>query len=145
MIPLNRRHLDDCQVHQRWLDPGLPTVRVRDLRAYLLSKGWEIIPTDQPRELVFREPDVSEDGPLYQWIPATEKERDFVQRMYEVVAAIAEVEDRYAGDVLAHTSPGSAIITASRYLHARASSFVRVAMGVFSNDRHDAPWALAKD
>ena len=100
MTPLYRRHLDDRQVHQRWLDPRLPTVRVRDLRDYLQSKGWEIVPTDRPRELVFREPGVGEEDPLYQWIPASEKDRDFVQRIYEVVAAIAEVEDRYAGDIL---------------------------------------------
>jgi hypothetical protein len=100
MTPLYRRHLDDRQMRQRWLDPRLATVRVRDLRAYLLSKGWEIIPSDQPHELVFREPGVNEAGPLYQWIPDSEMGRDYVQRVYEVIAAIAEVEDRYAGDIV---------------------------------------------
>ena len=37
---------------------------------------------------------------MYQWIPASESVRDYFQRVYELVAAIAEVEDRYAGDVL---------------------------------------------
>ena len=100
MTPLCRRHLEDRQVQQRWLDPRLPTVRVQSLRAYLLSKGWEVAPSDHPRELVFREPVIHENGPLYQWLPASETGRDYVQRIYEAIAAIAEVEDRFAGDVL---------------------------------------------
>jgi hypothetical protein len=50
--------------------------------------------------LVFEEPTVDSDGPLYQWVPQNEQGRDYQQQIFELIAAIAEIEDRYAGDVL---------------------------------------------
>jgi hypothetical protein len=95
-----RRHLDDRQIQRRWLDPRLSSVRVADVQAYLIGKNWKPVPSDSPDVLVFQEPAVGEDGPLYQWLPASEQGCDYIQRIYELIAAIAEVEDRYAGDVL---------------------------------------------
>jgi hypothetical protein len=95
-----RRHLDDRQVHRRWLDPRLGSVRVADLQAYLSRKGWQQVSADEPGVLIFQEPGETEDGPLYQWVPSDERGRDYVQRVYELLAAIAEVENRHAGDVL---------------------------------------------
>jgi hypothetical protein len=101
MSEYHRRHLDDREVQRRWLDPRISSVRVADVRAYLLHKDWKPVAQDRPGLLVFQEPEEVEGGPLYQWVPESERGRDYTQRIYELIAAIAEVEDRYAGDVLA--------------------------------------------
>jgi hypothetical protein len=75
-------------------------VRVADLQAYLLGKGWEAVPPDRPNVLVFREPQAAAEGPLYQCVPDNEQRRDYLARVYELLAALADVEGRYAGDVL---------------------------------------------
>jgi hypothetical protein len=100
MLSYARRYLDEREVDRRWLDPRLSSLRLTQIRSYLLSRGWQPVPPDRPHVLVFREPTATEDGPLYQWVPDSEKERDYLARVYEVLAAVAEVEDRYAGDVL---------------------------------------------
>ena len=64
------------------------------------AKAWKPVPPDRPYVLVFQEPTVSEEGPLYQFVPDTEQRRDYVARIYELLAALGEIEDRYAGDVL---------------------------------------------
>lgn len=100
MIQYYSRYLDDRDVFQRWLDPRLRKVRVADIQAYLLRKGWKTVPPDRPYVLVFQEPTVGDEGPLYQFVPDTEQRRDYVARIYELIAALSEIEDRYAGDVL---------------------------------------------
>ncbi len=100
MTTYYRRHLDDRQVHQCWIDPRLYTVRVADLREYLLRKGWKEVTPDRPGVFVFEEPAASEEGSLYQWFPDSEERRDYSQALYELLAALAEMEDRSAGDVL---------------------------------------------
>lgn len=100
MIKYYSRYLDDRAMSQRWLDPRLRTVRVADIRAYLLRKGWKPVPPDRPHVLVFQEPMVCEEGPLYQFVPETEQRRDYVARIYELLAALGEIENRYAGDIL---------------------------------------------
>jgi len=100
MTQYYRRHLDDRGIQRRWIDPRLFTIRVADVRAYLLRKGWREVPPDQPGTIVFEEPGVSADGPLYQWLPDSEMRRDYNQALYELMAALAEIENRYAGDVL---------------------------------------------
>ena len=100
MIQYSSRYLDDRAVRQRWLDPRLYQVRVADIQDYLLRKGWKIVPPDRHHVLVFQEPVVTESGPLYQFVPDTEERRDYPARVYELLAALAEIEDRYAGDVL---------------------------------------------
>jgi hypothetical protein len=100
MTEYYRRHLDDRQVHRRWIDPRMFSVRIEAIQSYLLGKGWKSVPTDRPHVLVFQEPVVGPEGPLYQWVPDSEHGRDFPQQVYELLAAIADVENRYAGDVL---------------------------------------------
>jgi hypothetical protein len=100
VIQYYSRYLDDRAMFQRWLDPRLRTVRVADIQAYLLRKGWKPVPPDRSDVLVFQEPTVREAGPLYQFVPNTEQHRDYVARIYELLAALGEIEDRYAGDVL---------------------------------------------
>jgi hypothetical protein len=95
-----RRHLDDREVHRRWIDPRLYSLRLADIRAYLLQKGWREVEPDRPGVLVFEEPTASPDGPLYQWVPDSEQRREYPQAVYELLAAVAELEGRHAGAVL---------------------------------------------
>lgn len=94
------RYLDDRDVLRRWMDPRLPTVGVAQIQAYLLRRGWKLVPPDRPHVLVFQEPSGEEDGPLYQFVPDSEQRRDYAARIYELLAALAEIEDRSAGEVL---------------------------------------------
>lgn len=100
-MPYYRRHLDDREVQVRWMDPRLRSLRVSHIRTYLVGKGWRETPADQPGVVVFEEPTNSGEEPLFQWIPADEQRREYLQAVYELLAAVAELEDRYAGDVLA--------------------------------------------
>ena len=100
MIRYSRRYLDDREKHRRWVDPRLHSVRAADLQAYLLHKGWKPVPPDRPGVLVFQEPAVKEGGPLYQFVPLDEEWEGYPAQVYELLAALAEIEDRYAGDVL---------------------------------------------
>lgn len=100
MIEYTSRYLDDREVSRRWMDPRLPSVRVAQIRAYLLRKGWKQVPPDRPHVLVFEEPKTHDDESFYQLVPDTEQRRDYVTRVYELLAALASSEDRYAGDVL---------------------------------------------
>jgi hypothetical protein len=94
------RYLDERERHRRWLDPRLHQVRVANIVAYLQSRGWKPVPPDRPHVLIFQEPVLDPDGPLYQSVPENEHGRDYLFRIYELIAAVAEIEDRYAGDVL---------------------------------------------
>jgi hypothetical protein len=100
VIKYSSRYLNDRALFQCWLDPRLRTVRVADIQAYMLRKGWKPVPPDRPHVLVFQEPTVSAQGPLCQFVPDTEQRRDYVSRIYELLAALSEIENRYAGDVL---------------------------------------------
>jgi hypothetical protein len=100
MIKYSRRYLDDREKYRRWVDPRLYSVRPADLQAYLLHEGWKPVPADRQGVLVFQEPAVSEDGPLYQFVPLDEAWEGYPAQVYELIAALAMIEDRYAGDVL---------------------------------------------
>ena len=99
MIKYYSRYLDEGEKRRRWIDPRLYSVRPEDLRAYLLHKGWKQVPSDRPGFLVFEEPAAGDDGPLYQFVPEAPWE-GYPAQVYELLAALAAIEDRYAGDVL---------------------------------------------
>lgn len=100
MIQHHRRYLDERQKHERWMDPRLHAVRVADLQAYLLAKGWKPMETDRPGFLVFEEPAQGTAELLYQFVPESEEWEGYAAQVYDLIAALAEFEDRYAGDVL---------------------------------------------
>jgi hypothetical protein len=100
MLRYCRRYLDDGEKHRRWIDPRLYSVRAADLQAYLLHKGWKPVPPDRPGVLVFQEPTINEDDPLYQFVPLDEEWKGYPAQVYDLIAALALIEDRYAGDVL---------------------------------------------
>ncbi|MCI0464937.1 MAG: hypothetical protein L0Z62_49075 [Gemmataceae bacterium] len=99
MIKYHRRYLDEGEKQRRWIDPRLYSVRPEDLRAYLLHRQWKEVPSDRPGFLVFEEPVAGADGPLYQFVPETDWE-GYAAQVYGLIAALAVIEDRYAGDVL---------------------------------------------
>jgi hypothetical protein len=105
VIRYYRRQLDPSDLRRRWLDPRLNAVRVADLTAYLERNGWKQVPSDRSGFLVFEEPAVGPDGPLYQFVPETEAWDGFAAWVYEQIGALAEYEDRFAGDVLADILP----------------------------------------
>ncbi len=100
MIRYHRRFLDDREKHRRWVDPRLCSVRVAQLRAYLRSKGWKEVPTDRPGFFVFEEPASDGEERLYQFVPESEGWEGYPAQVYDLIAGVAEFEDRYAGDVL---------------------------------------------
>jgi hypothetical protein len=95
-----RRWVDPDRQYRRWIDPRLSSVRVADVRAYLLRRGWKPVLPDRPHTLVFEEPPGDPEGPLYQFVPAEEQAPDYTRRMFDLVTGLAEFEDRYAVDVL---------------------------------------------
>ena len=104
-----RRHLDDRTVQRRWLAPRLFSVRATAIRDYLLAKGWKEVPSDQPGTWLFQEPTIGTDGPLHQWLLEHEQRRDYVQAIYELLAGVAEFEDRIAADVLTDILGGKVV------------------------------------
>lgn len=85
---------------RRWVDPRVWSVRVADLRAYLQRKGWTACPAPRPQQLAFEEPTGNPDGPARLYMPASEEFSDYPQRILEAVTALAEIEGRYAVEVL---------------------------------------------
>jgi hypothetical protein len=85
---------------RRWVDPRVMRVRVADVRAYLQHRGWAERPGPRPQQLVFEEPAGNPNGPAIVSLPSSEQFADYPQRILEVVTELAEMEDRYAVDVL---------------------------------------------
>jgi hypothetical protein len=100
VIEYRCRYLDDREKQRRWIDPRLYSVRVPQLRSYLLSRGWQEVPADRPGYLVFQEPASEGTERLYQFVPESADWDGYPAQVYDLIAALAEIEDRYAGDVL---------------------------------------------
>ena len=60
-------------------------VRVADLLAYLLSKGWKIRPFKRPEVIYFEGPPDDDGRPLVLLLPASEKLRDYPLRVEETL------------------------------------------------------------
>ena len=75
-------------------------VRVADLRAYLLGKGWKIKAFKRPQVIYFEGP-LDDDGrPLVLLIPAAEQLRDYPIRIEETINALSILESRPAEEIL---------------------------------------------
>ena len=99
-MPYFSRYLDERELRNRWIDPRLSSVRVAGIRNYLLGKKWQEVSPDRSGCLVFQEPDCAPNEPLYQFVPEFEQDRAYPALIHELIAALASIEDRYAGDVL---------------------------------------------
>jgi hypothetical protein len=66
----------------------------------LLQRGWKLLgPAGNPLLLMFEGPAKKED-PFSILVPIEINEGPLLQRMIDAVAELAQIEDRYAGDVL---------------------------------------------
>lgn len=75
-------------------------VRVADLRAYLLSKGWKIRPFKRPQAIYFEGPPADDGSPLVLLIPASEQLRDYSLRIEEILNTLSLLERRPLPEVI---------------------------------------------
>jgi hypothetical protein len=86
--------------HRAWIDPRIDSVRVSNVRSYLLTHGWKQEPFPGPELLVFGGP-VDDDGQaIVQVLPSSERMRDYRMRLEELIEALSAFEDRSPQDVL---------------------------------------------
>jgi hypothetical protein len=81
-------------------DPLLETVRVDDVKSYLLNKGWVLKPFARPQTLYFEGPPADDGEPIVQLVPASERFRDYRTRIEDLLRALSVIEDRPANVIL---------------------------------------------
>jgi hypothetical protein len=86
-----------------WVDPRLKDVRPEQARAYMLAHGWEQKPFPRPEMWLFEGPPDDDGQPIPLFVPSTAEGSDYLQRIYELVTALAIIEDRLAIEVLNDT------------------------------------------
>ncbi|HKI32730.1 MAG TPA: hypothetical protein VKA46_12835 [Gemmataceae bacterium] len=84
----------------RWVDPRVEKVRLGDLRAYLLARGWKLKSFPQPQVLVFEEPVEGGEEPVVQVLPVSEQARDFRRSVIDAITSLSALEDRHPVAVL---------------------------------------------
>jgi hypothetical protein len=84
----------------RWVDPRVRSVRVADVQAYLLGRGWKRKPSPNPKTLIFEEPPIDGGKPFYQVIPASEDFSDYLRHITELITTLSEIEDRHPVELL---------------------------------------------
>ena len=84
----------------RWVDPRVDTVRLADLRAYFLQKGWKLKPNPNKNLLRFEEPTVGRGRRFYQMIPSSDQFSDFRRDVTDLITTLSELEDRHPVEVL---------------------------------------------
>ncbi len=96
------RLIDERNRYRRWIDPRFRTLRLADVRAYLLRRGWVAVPSDRSGYLVFQEPPeiTMDDLPFYQFVPDSEAGSSYALCMFDLITGLAEVEDRQAAEVI---------------------------------------------
>ena len=77
-----------------WVDPRIEQVRVTDVQSYMLRKGWEPRPYPRPELLVFGGI-LDDDGKeIIQIIPSSERMRDYLLRVVQLIDALSIFENR---------------------------------------------------
>lgn len=84
----------------RWVDPRIGGVRVADVRAYFLARGWQLRPNPHPDLLRFEEAGGGAKVPFFQMVPASEASADYRQRIAELITTLSELEGRHPVQVL---------------------------------------------
>jgi hypothetical protein len=84
----------------RWVDPRIAAVRVADVQAYFLSRGWSLRPNPNPNLLRFEEAVSGKHSPFFQMVPASEQSADYRQRIAELITTLSELENRHPVAVL---------------------------------------------
>ncbi len=84
----------------RWVDPRVRQVKVADLKAYLLARGWLLL-ANPNRQLLRFERSIDENGSaLFQMVPANDDPLEYPQRIVELITTLSELEDRHPVTVL---------------------------------------------
>jgi hypothetical protein len=83
----------------RWVDPRVQSVRVADLKKYLLGRGWKRRRSANPNFMIFEEP-AGHGEPITQAVPASEDFADYLQRITETITTLSEIEDRHPVELL---------------------------------------------
>jgi hypothetical protein len=84
----------------RWVDPRIQSVRVEDVRSYLMKRGWTNKPYARPELLAFEGPPDDSGKRSVQVLPSSEQASDYLARLVELITALSVMEDRYAFEVL---------------------------------------------
>jgi hypothetical protein len=84
----------------RWVDPRVAKVRLADLRAYLLARGWKLKPFPRPEVILFEEPVARGKEPVVQLLPASEQVRDFRRGVIDAITSLSALENRHPVEVL---------------------------------------------
>lgn len=97
--------------HNPWIDPRVSQVTAENVRAYLISRGWQLRTPARGNLLVFTGPLDDNGQPIELVLPAQERFRDFRMRVEDLVGALGVIEGRYAvlvlNDILAaHSTNG---------------------------------------
>jgi hypothetical protein len=102
MMQYLRRSIDPPDQYRRWIDPRHRSLRLEDVVAYLLRRGWKRLPPDRPGLLAFQEPGgESVNGkPICQFVPDSEEYDNYAMLMFELITGLAEHEDRQASEVI---------------------------------------------
>ncbi len=97
-----RRSIDPRNQYRRWIDPRFRALRVADIVAYLLHRGWKQLSPDRKAMLAFQEPggELVDGRPLCQFVPDSEQYSDYPPRIFELLSGLAEFEDRQASVVI---------------------------------------------
>ncbi len=83
-----------------WIDPRIGNVSVESICAYLLAHGWQRKPYPRPELLVFGEQYDDEGQEIVLTLPSSERMRDYLMYVVDLVAALAKLNGRNAVDVL---------------------------------------------
>lgn len=81
-----------------WVDPRICLVRVADLRAYLLARGWQVHPQARSEMIFFEKAEGADSRTIA--VPSSEEFSDYIQRITEAITSLAGSEQRYAVEVL---------------------------------------------
>jgi hypothetical protein len=97
-----RRSIDPRDQYRRWIDPRHRSLRLNDVVAYLLGRGWKRLPPDRPGLQAFQEPGgESVNGkPVCEFVPDSEEYDNYAMLMFELITGLAEYEDRQASEVI---------------------------------------------
>jgi hypothetical protein len=83
-----------------WIDPRIASVRVDDVRNYMLRHGWELQAYPNPKVLVFGGPKDDDNKPIIQVLPSSEKLGDYEIRLEELIRSLSIMEQRTTFEIL---------------------------------------------
>ncbi len=84
----------------RWVDPRIQEVRVADVEAFFVRRGWRLMPNPNGELLRFEHPSEGNGAAFFQMVPASEETADFRQRITELVTTLSELEECHPVQVL---------------------------------------------